>query len=68
VLPRKTKENSRKPETLVALLVGLLMAFVTIWVSNLTDTNKAIGALALALIGYAGYNELTKHFSKSGSK
>jgi|Deesub1362B_J571_1020462.scaffolds.fasta_scaffold11307_2 uncharacterized membrane protein len=50
------------------LIVGLLTSTVTIVVSNLSDTNKAIGALALALVGYIVYNELTKHFSKTHSK
>jgi positive regulator of sigma E activity len=67
-LPRKTEENTRKAGVVVTLFVGFLMATVTILVSNLSDTNKAIGALALIIMGYIAYNELTKHFSKSRSK
>ena len=67
-MPRKTEENSRKAGVVVALFVGLLMATVTVIVSNLSDTNKAIGALTLTIVGYIAYNELTKHFSKSRSK
>lgn len=68
VLPRKAEENSNKTTSLVTLIVGFVGATIAIVVSNLTLTNKAIGALALAFVGYAVYNELDKYFAKITSR
>jgi uncharacterized membrane protein YeaQ/YmgE (transglycosylase-associated protein family) len=68
VLSRKTEENLNRTTSLVTLVVGFVGATVAILVSNLTITNKAICALALAFVGYAVYNEIDKHFTKITSK
>jgi hypothetical protein len=63
VLPRKTDDD-----WLITLIVGLLMAIVTVFVSNLSDTSKAVGALALIFGGYVVFNEMSKRRGKSRFK